>query len=264
MRSYVRWVLSGAGLLFLVMFVASGGFLTAIAEGATAAGALLVDGDFEQNETGKQLRDREDPQGWYESRRDGKIGRLQLKLSTKEVGRNSTRKAMLRANPEANTYLSQRFSEPIRERLVLQWDVYVREILPTYNRSVFQMVGSAAVRGRGPNGSGKERFVFLAFENAPRPGKINLFAFEGKDPDHWDARTLLVSNLDLKKWHTITVEIDIAEKCYWISVPGVTAEPIRVQAFHYREETPDVLTHVSFATWDDGPGTFYVDNVMMP
>jgi hypothetical protein len=25
--------------------------------------------------------------------------------------------------------------------------------------------------------------------------------------------------------------------------------------------TPKELTHVSFATWNDGPGVFYIDNV---
>ncbi|MBD3237453.1 MAG: hypothetical protein GF330_12175 [Candidatus Eisenbacteria bacterium] len=259
MRSYVARTLPGRGLLALMLCaLAGGGLLTSVAH---AEGPSLVDSDFEQNDSGKELRAREDPQGWYESRRDGKTGRLQLKRSTKKIGRNSTRKAMLKANKEHNTYLSQRFSQPIREQLSLQWDIYVREILPNYNRSAFQMVGNAAVRGRGPNGSSPERFVFLAFENAPRPGNVNLFAFEGKDPDHWDARTLLVRDLDLKKWHTIAVDIDIAEKCYWVSVPGVTEEPIRVQSFHYKGETPDVLTHVSFATWNDGPGTFYIDNV---
>ena len=33
-------------------------------------------------------------QDWYESRRDGKEGRALLKLSTKDIGGNATRKAV--------------------------------------------------------------------------------------------------------------------------------------------------------------------------
>jgi hypothetical protein len=233
--------------------------------GVSAQGPLLVDSDFEGNETGKQLRAREQPQGWYESRRDGKKGRLQLKLSTKKIGGNETRKAMIKASPEFNTYLSQRLAEPQEVRLTLQWDIYVKDILPPYNRSAFQMIGNASIRGRGPNGAGGERFVFLAFERAAAPGMLNLFAFEGKSPDEWDARTLLVPNLPIKKWHTILVDVDIPGEEYSVSVPGLTSSPIRVKAFKAKKRAvPKVLTHVSFASWNDGPGTFYVDNVRQP
>jgi hypothetical protein len=236
--------------------------------GVTAAsgqGSLLVDSDFESNATGKQLRAREQPQGWYESRRDGKQGRLQLKLSTKKIGGNATHKAMIKASPEFNTYLSQRLAEPQEGRLSLQWDIYVKDILPPYNRSAFQMIGNASIRGRGPNGAGGERFVFLAFERAAAPGMLNLFAFEGKSPEQWDARTLLVPDLPIKKWHTIRVDLDVPQEEYMVSVIGLTTEPIRVRAFKTKKRPiPTVLTHVSFASWNDGPGTFYVDNVRQP
>ena len=60
-----RFQLTGGTLLLAILFVFGS---------PSAQGPLLVDGDFELNESGKQLRAREKPQGWYESRRD-KAGR---------------------------------------------------------------------------------------------------------------------------------------------------------------------------------------------
>ena len=233
-----------------------------------AADPLVLDGDFEANGSGNRLRAREKGgRGWYESRnRSGpKEARLQLKLSTKPIGGNATRKAMLKAHLEHNTYLSQKLATPQRERFALAWDIYVREILAPFNRSAFQMIGNASARGRGPNGSGKERFVFLGFENAAEPGRINLFAFEGRDPEAWDTKRLLVPGLELKRWYTVRVEVDVAGETYRVSVPGATEAPVEVRAFQAKNaKIPTALTHVSFATWNDGPGTFYVDNVRVP
>jgi len=231
---------------------------------AAAPRPLIVDGDFEANKSGNQLRRREPDGGWYESRnRQGpKEARLMLKRSTKKIGRNGTRKAMLKGDPNYNTYLSQAFPAAVRGKLALEWDIYVREIMPPFNRTGFQMLGNAKVRGRGPNGSGAERFVFLGFENSDQPGRINLFAFEGKNPDEWDERTLLFSNLKLRTWHTIRVQLDVEGERYRVSVPGIFDDPVEVQAFRVKgKRPPDALTHISFATWNDGPGTFYVDNV---
>ncbi|MCK4304129.1 MAG: hypothetical protein KAY24_07810 [Candidatus Eisenbacteria sp.] len=254
-----------AALLFLATLSAFPG------EPASAPGQdeLLIDGSFEAISSGNQLRNRRtDRKGWYESRRDkrnGESGRKFLKLSTKPIGGNETHKAMIKASPEFNTYLSQSFSGPQDGRFSLKWDIYVKEILPPFNRSAFQMIGNASVKGRGPNGAGPERFVFLAFENAAAPGKLDLFAFEGISPEKWDQRTLVVSNLDIKKWHTIVVDVNVPKKVYFVSVPGVTTEPVRLRAFKSKKKSvPEVLTHISFASWDDGPGTFYVDNVGRP
>ncbi|MFH1144724.1 MAG: hypothetical protein V1774_09300 [Candidatus Eisenbacteria bacterium] len=233
---------------------------------ARAAAALIADGDFEAVGDGDQLRGREQG-GWYESRNIGgdKEARLQLKLSTKPIGSNATQKAMIKGDPRYNTYLSQLFSEPQRKRFSLQWDIYVREILAPFNRAAFQMIGSAHAKGRGPNGSGPERFVFLAFENAAQPGKINLFAIEGRNPDQWDERTVLVSGLDLDTWYTVRIDVDVPGKAYTVSVGGATQAPISVAAFRQKKaDPPEALTHISFASWDDGPGTFYVDNVRQP
>jgi len=230
---------------------------------ASAQGTLVVDGDFEQNEKGQQLRAKEDPRGWYESRKDGKAARLLLKLSKKSVGGNKTTKAMIKASPEYNTYLSQAFAQPISDHLEMQWDVYVKEIFPPYNRSAFQILGDSSIKGRGPNATGRERFVFLGFENIPgSDSKINLFAFEGGVDVEWDKKTLLVENLDLKHWYTVKVVLDVKAGFYHVSMPGVSDKPVKLKAFKTKKHPiPEEITHVSFASWNDGPGTFYIDNV---
>ncbi len=254
---------SGALVLAAFMLLGSLSGFTSWVSLAVAQEPLLVDGDFESNETGKQLRKREEPQGWYESRKDTKEGSKLLKLSTKKIGRNATKKAMIKASPQFNTYLSQRLAESQDGRFSLMWDIYVRQILPPYNRSAFQMLGNDSVRKRGPNATGAERFVFLAFENAAVAGKINLFAFEGGE--QWDKRKLLVPNLDLKRWYTVCVDVDVQGEAYLVSMPGVTEKPLRVQAYETKKKPiPKVLTHISFASWNDGPGTFYIDNVRRP
>lgn len=223
---------------------------------------LVADGDFEANATSTELRNRGEGPGWYESRRDGKEGRGLLQLSQKPVAGNASRKAMIKASPTRNTYLTQQLLVPQTESFTLQWDILVKEILPPFNRSAFQMIGNASVRGRGPNGAGKERFVFLGFENATSPGRMNLFAFEGGDTDQWDMKRLLVSGLELGKWHTVRVTVDVPGRAYTVEVQGAASGPVRVAAFQAKgAKPPAMLTHVSFASWNDGPGTFYIDNV---
>ncbi len=227
--------------------------------GATAfAEELLVDGDFERTKSGKDLRKDSKGPDWYESRKDTDEGRALLKLSTKNIGGNRTRKAMLKAHPELNTYLSQRLIRPLELATSVRYDIYVKEILPDDNRSAFFFLGAIKDKKGGPNSTGKERFAFLGFENAAEPGKINLFAREGGEK--WANKTIVAAGLELKTWYTIVVEAEIPEAYYSVAVEGVT-EPYELESFFHKGRTPERITHVSFATWNDGAGTFYVDNV---
>jgi len=256
--SHARFVGLAVLPLFALAFFGLGG--------TVAAKPLIAEGDFEVVKDGNDLRGRQ-TDGWYESRNIGgdKEARLLLKLSEGNVGGNATKKALIKGDPKWNTYLSQAFGDPQKGRFSLQWDIYVTEILPPFNRSAFQMIGNASAKGRGPNGSSPERFVFLAFENAGKPGKMNLIAFEGKNPDQWDVRTPVVTDLDLEKWYTVRVDVDPGAKTYSVSVPGVTSKPVPLAAFRVKKGNPPAtLTHLSFASWNDGPGTFYVDNVRVP
>jgi hypothetical protein len=232
------------------------GALVSIGACSPVAADLIVDGDFEACRSGKDLRVDNKGQDWRETRKDGD-GRALLKLSTKDIGGNATHKAMIKADAELNTYLTQKLASEQKDDFTVKYDIYVRKILSDDNRSAFFLVGNSSDRKRGPNSTGAERFVFLGFENAEQEGKINLFAREGNKK--WEDKTMVAGNLELKKWYTITVSIHVKKKTYEVSVDGVT-EPVTVKAFG--KKPPKELSHVSFASWDDGAGTFYVDNVI--
>lgn len=226
---------------------------------ATGAADLVMDGTFDGCRSSAQLRKDEKGQDWYESRRDGKEGRARLILSKKDVGGNATPKPMIKGDLKLNTYLSQRFPSPQSNDFSVEFDVLVREILAKNNRSAFFFVGTSTDGKNGPNSSGGERFVFLGFENAQETGKINLFARERtKD---WDGKTIVARNLQLGAWHRITVAVQPKKERYQVAVKGAGV-PVDLEAFTPKGKTPTKLTHLSFASWNDGAGTMYVDNVI--
>ena len=240
-----------AGLLALGLALLTPVFGTANAE-------LLVEGDFETVKSGASLRRDIKGQDWYESRRDTKAGRGLLILSTKPIAGNVTRKAMIKAHPDLNTYLSQPLATAQTGDFTVQYDICVKEILPDDNHSAFFFVGTNSDQKRGPSSTAGERFVFLGFENASQAGKINLFAREGESP--WEKKTIIAPGLALNRWYTISVAVYTAAGIYEVEVKGVKPWT-EVKAFQTGGKSPKKLTHVSFASWNDGAGTFYVDNV---
>ncbi len=222
------------------------------------ADELVPGGDFENVKNGDDLRKDSKGLDWYESRKDTEDGRNLLKLSTKNIHGNATKKAMIKGHPELNTYLSFRLAEPQEITVTARYDILVKEILPDDNRSAFMFLGRIKDKKGGPNSTGKERFVILGFENAETPGKLNLFAREGKET--WSARTLVAEGLDVDTWYTITVDANIPEGYYTVTVDGVVEE-FELESFMTKGKTPDKISHISFASWNDGAGTFYVDNV---
>jgi len=239
--------------MFLLLFT-----VVLLATGSSWAADLINDGDFEHQKNGADLRKDGKGSDWYESRKDTKEGSKLLKLSKKDIGGNATKKAMIKGHPELNTYLSQRLTAAQDLMLTVSFDIYVKEILPDDNRSAFIFLGGIKDKKGGPNSTGKERFVFLGFENAAEQGRINLFAREGDS--RWKDRTLVAEGLELGKWYTITLEVNIPEGFYTAAVDGVI-EPFELEALYTKGKTPDKITHISFASWNDGAGTFYVDNV---
>jgi hypothetical protein len=234
------------------------GLAVLTAAAPAAAGELVVDGSFEAQKNGADLRKDSKGSDWYESRKDTEEGSKQLKLSKKEIGGNATQKAMIKAHPELNTYLSHRLTEPQDLVLSATFDIYIREILPDDNRSAFIMLGGLKDKKGGPNSTGRERFVFMGFENGEEPGKINLFAREGQTK--WTEKTTVAKGLQLETWYTIHIEANIPEGFYVVTIDGVT-EPFELESFYTKGRTPSKITHISFASWNDGAGTFYVDNV---
>jgi hypothetical protein len=221
------------------------------------AADLVVDGDFESCRKGAELRRDEKGQDWYESRHDGD-GRGLLKLSTRSVGGNDTRKAMIKGDADLNTYLSQRFPRNLTEEFTVHFDIAIREIFPDDNRSAFFFIGGINDKKGGPNSTGSERFVFLGFENSVEEGKLNLFAREGKSG--WSDRTVVAANLPRERWLAIAVRVTPEDCIYEVRVEGAT-DWIALDCFKHKGKTPKTLTHLSFASWNDGAGTFYVDNV---
>jgi hypothetical protein len=234
--------------------------LLLLAVPAMAQTELVPGGDFENVKNGEDLRQDSKGLDWYESRKDGEEGPAQLKLSRKTVAGNATQKAFIKAHPERNTYLSFRLAAPITETGTASFDIHVKEIIPglaDYNRAAFVFLGGIKDKKGGPNSTGKERFVFLGFENGAEPGLVNLFAREGQDG--WGARTIVAAGLDATAWHHIVIAVDVPEGFYEVSVDG--GKPFELESFYTKGRTPAKLTHISFASWNDGPGTFYVDNV---
>lgn len=226
---------------------------------AQSGAGLITDGNFDASKSSKELRADAKGPDWYESRREAKESRRLLMLSKKPIAGNATPKAMIKADPKFNTYLTQRFSAAQTGDFTLQYDVLVKEILPQFNRSAFCMIGSDRDKKGGANSTGTERFVFLGFENGAAPGKMNLFAREANKP--WEKKTIVAAGLDLNKWYTVEVTVYPEAGVYEVGVKGVTAEPKELEAFRAGKKPIKRLTHVSFASWNDGPGTFYVDNV---
>ncbi len=227
-----------------------------------AEGGILSNGGFSLSKKSAEIR-KFQKQGWYESRRDGEGHKLVF-LSKKRVSGNATPKAMVRADAKRNTYLTQDFDAPQSGDFILSYDVLVKEILPPANRSAFFMIGDNADKKQGPNSTGSERFVFAGFENAAEKGKINFFAREGNGG--WDQRTIIAKGLDLDKWYRIQVTVHPGAGTYEVKVAGVaggpiTPQPVLCKAFAPSGKPPRNLTAVSFASWNDGPGTFYIDNV---
>jgi len=239
-----------AGIVLVILMLT-----TALSASATE---LVKDGKFNKCENGDALRMDSKGLDWYESRHDTDAGRGQLKMSTKNIHGNKTKKAVILADPELNTYLSWRFKKAQTTSLTAQYDILVKEILPDDNRSAFMFLGRISDKKGGPNSTGRERFAFLGFENAKEEGKINLFVREGSTK--WNEKTIVAENMDLNTWYTIKVEANIPEGWYAVSVDGVV-DYFEVESFYTKGKTPNKISHISFASWNDGAGTFYIDNV---
>jgi hypothetical protein len=235
------------------------GLFIACAAIAAPGVSLVADGDFGLGKSSGDLRKDSKGADWYESRRDG-VGHKLLFLSKKPITGNVTPKALVRGNTKVNTYLSQPFTAPQKGDFTIQYDILVKEIMQPANHSAFFMVGNSKDKKGGPNSTGTERFVFLGFENAAA-GKMNLFARPGKTD--WSQKKTVAAGLDLNKWYTVEIKVRTSAGKYDVTVKGLTPAPVEVDAFAASGKAPKELTHLSFASWNDGPGTFYVDNVVV-
>jgi hypothetical protein len=157
-----------------------------------------------------------------------------------------------------NAYLTQEFDAAKTGTFGVTWDIYIDQILDRSGSdySGWMMIGDDADAIRGPNSSGADRFVYMAFEKdgGGTDGTMDLVAREPGAA--WDAFTVLAAGLNMDQWYTLGVTCDVAAGTYDVYVNG---DLVRADLPAYTSKA--ALTHISFAQWNDGSGLFYVDNV---
>ena len=72
---------------------------------------------------------------------------------------------------------------------------------------------------------------------------------------------MVAEGLELETWYTITIEANVPEGFYTDDGGGGEGTASNWNRSTPRAATPGKITHLSFASWNDGAGTFYVDNV---
>jgi hypothetical protein len=225
-------------------------------------GALLVDLNFEASADSVDLRTQGPGRGWYESRNDDPG---LLSLDENNIGGNSSRKAKLTASSSNNAYLTQRFGRAQSGMFAVRWQIYVDSILDDANRDrgAMMLIGDGGGTSNGPNSTGSERFAYMAFH---RPGgggddlghTMSLIAMEpGGSFDDSSTWLGIASGLLFHTWHAITVVCNLATDTYDVYLNDDAAPRATVRAYTNKSS----LTHISFAQWANGAGSFYVDNV---
>lgn len=223
-----------------------------------AISGLLVDSDLSASTDSADLRTNGAGQDWWESRND-----LQTLLTLDEntIGGNSTKKARFASSTTNNAYMSQQFSTTT-QGFVAEWDIYVDDILDTAtgDRGGMMLIGVLDPLGtNGPNSATAERFALMGFykNGGGDTGTANLIAMEAGDTfaDSSTWRTV-TTGLNLDQWYTIRVEGNVNAGTYDVYVDNslVDSNIADITTLAYVE-------YISFATWNDGQGTFYIDNV---
>lgn len=237
------------------------GLMLAVLAGSALADGILGDSNFGSSADSADLRADSVGQDWYESRQDQSDGPLLLTLDRTPIGNNTTAKAKLSASPTRNAYLTQEFNAPQTQAFSVQWDIYVDSILDIKgdpDRAGWMLIGDDTGTDPnrvGPNAEDGERFVYMAFykDGGGAEGTMDLVAIDRIDS--WDSFTTVAADLNLKQWYRIKVSVDVASNSYDVYVDD------QYKATSTSRTPKNRVTHISFAQWNDGAGTFYVDNV---
>jgi len=217
---------------------------------------LLVDLDFNNSTDSADLRANSPEQDWYESRApwSGSDPTL-LYLDENDVGGNTGKKAGFTASSSGNAYLTQEFSSSQTGVFTAQWDIYVDSIITPTGTSIYRagimLIGSDLDGQKGPSSTDSERFVFLAFhkEGGADTGPADLVAMS-----NFSSFTK-IADVNLDQWYTIKVVVNVTAGKYDVYLDGNY-----IAAVNAVTKLSNV-THISFAQWNDGAGTFYIDNV---
>jgi len=210
---------------------------------------LLVDSSFDASVDSSDLRTNSAIQDWYESRNE--LPSL-LTLDASSVGGNSGKKAKFQGSTSGDVYLTQEFSQPQTGSFSAEWDIYVDDVLSTrLNAAGWMLIGN----GASPNADNTERFVYMAFYKNSG-GTLDLIAIDRDDAlDSISTVTTVASNLNMKQWYNIRVDLNLITDTYDIYVDGIKKATVSSR------NAKDNVSYISFAQWDNGAGTFYVDNV---
>ena len=215
---------------------------------------MLADSDLEASVDSQDLRDNIfGVRDWYESRNDDPT---LLTLDQENIGGNATKKIKLTGNSLDNAYVSQEFSSPRNGRFTVQWDVYVDEIVnlsSNPDRGGWMFLGQLG--STGPNSSTSAHFVHMAFAKNGGGTNGNMDLVARDDNDGWTSYTTVSSGLSLDNWYTIKVDIDVAAWTYDVYIDDA------FQATITARNTLSRVSHISFATWNDGAATVYFDNI---
>lgn len=218
----------------------------------------LADGDFSASADSAALRTNGSGQDWYESRAQAPT---MLTLDEATVGGNATKKARLASSTTQNVYLSQEFNTSATSTFRAEWRIYVDDVLDdsTRDRAAVMMVGDDSGGTNGPNSASAERFVHLAFwkNGGGNSGTAILVAQEAgdtfADSSVWRQ---VKTGMNLDQWYTIAVVGNLATDTYDVYVDGV-----RVDSNVAALTTKTSVGYISFASWSDTQGAFYVDDV---
>jgi len=216
-------------------------------------GSLLVDSEFDYSINDSDIRANSTFQDWYESRNQVKT---LLTMDNTNIGGNVGNKTKLIGDSTGNAYLTQEFSSPQTGTFSVQWDIYVDSIIniTTTDYAGLMFVGDDINPGiTGPNYGSGENFVWMAFfkDGGGTSGTMDLRA-----TNRTGAFVTIAPELNLKQWYTIRVDCNLDTGTYDVYVNG------ELKASNVSSRTAKTaLTHITFAQWNDGAGTFYVDNV---
>jgi len=226
---------------------------------------LIADSSFNAVNNDDELRTNAAGQDWYDSRQgfSGQDPTL-LTLNTENIGGNSGKKAKLAESTTGNSYLSQEFVVPQPGRVSVEWDVYIDTILNyrDVDRAAHQMIGVDTDGQRGPNSAEGERFLVLAFyhkDGSSVPGaNMSLIAQEyNQSTSNSSQWKIIADDLQMDQWYNIRLDIDVQSQTYDAYVNDV----LRAEGVGAFNHALQQISHISFATWNDGIGTFYIDNV---
>ena len=227
----------------------------------TASADLIMDNDFEASVDSADLRMDGAGQDWYESRGDDPS---LLTLDELDIDGNATKKAGFEGSLSNNVYLTQEFDFAQAGTFSVRWDIYVDSILDDddRDRSALMMIGDDSNGVDGPNSTSTERFVFMALwcEGGGGDDPADTMTLIAREPgDTYGTSSVwrqIAAGLSFDAWHTVVVSCDVVGNSYDVFVNGVlVGDGIIAYA------AKDSLTAISFAQWNDGAGTFYIDDV---